>query len=95
MEMSFRWYGHEDPVTLKNIRQIPGMKGIVTAVYDIPVGQPWPLERIEKLKADVEAEGLYISVIESVPVHESIKLGRPDRDQYISAYKETLTNLSV
>lgn len=45
------------------------------------------IERIEKLKADVEAEGLYISVIESVPVHESIKLGRPDRDQYISAYK--------
>ena len=49
MEMSFRWYGHEDPVTLKNIRQIPGMKGIVTAVYDIPVGQSWPLERIEKI----------------------------------------------
>ncbi len=93
MEMSFRWYGHDDPVTLKNIRQIPGMKGIVTAVYDIPVGQSWPLERIEKLKADVEAEGLHISVIESVPVHEDIKLGKPSRDKYIEAYKETLVNL--
>ena len=81
MEMSFRWYGHDDPVTLKNIRQIPGMKGIVTAVYDIPVGQSWPLERIEKLKADVEAEGLHISVIESVPVHEDIKLGKPSSRQ--------------
>ena len=93
MEMSFRWYGHEDPVTLANIRQIPGMEGIVTAIYDIPVGEPWPLDRIKKLQADVEEHGMYINVIESVPVHESIKIGRPDRDKYIAAYKETLTNL--
>ena len=93
MEMSFRWYGHDDPVTLANIRQIPGMKGIVTAIYDIPVGEVWPLERIKKLQADVEEHGMYVNVIESVPVHESIKIGRPDRDKYIAAYKETLKNL--
>ncbi|WP_373797166.1 mannonate dehydratase, partial [Jeotgalibaca porci] len=63
MEMSFRWYGHDDPVTLANIRQIPGMEGIVTAIYDIPVGEVWPLERIKKLQADVEEHGMYINVI--------------------------------
>ena len=93
MEMSFRWYGHDDPVTLANIRQIPGMEGIVTAIYDIPVGEVWPLDRIKKLQADVEEHGMYINVIESVPVHESIKIGRPDRDKYIENYKQTLINL--
>ena len=77
MEMTFRWYGHDDPVTLEYIRQIPAVKGIVSAVYDIPVGEVWPKERIEKLKHDVEAHELKLSVIESVPVHEDIKLGRP------------------
>ena len=93
MEMSFRWYGHDDPVTLKNIRQIPGMKGIVTAIYDVPVGEAWPMDKIEKLKADVEEHGMHISVIESVPVHEDIKLGKPTRDKYIENYKTTLRNL--
>ena len=93
MEMTFRWYGHDDPVTLEYIRQIPAVKGIVSAVYDIPVGEVWPKERIEKLKHDVEAQGLKLSVIESVPVHEDIKLGRPKRDYYIENYKQTLYNL--
>jgi len=93
MEMTFRWYGHDDPVTLEYIRQIPAVKGIVSAVYDIPVGEVWPKERIEKLKHDVEAHGLKLSVIESVPVHEDIKLGKPKRDYYIENYKQTLHNL--
>lgn len=93
MEMTFRWYGHDDPVTLENIRQIPGMRGIVTAIYDVPVGEAWPMEKIEQLKADVEKHGLHISVIESVPVHEDIKLGKPTRDKYIENYKTTLRNL--
>ena len=50
MEMTFRWYGKDDPVKLEYIKQIPGMKGIVTAIYDIPVGEVWPLERILELK---------------------------------------------
>ena len=46
MDMTFRWYGENDPVTLDHIRQIPQMSGVVTAIYDVPVGQVWPLERI-------------------------------------------------
>ncbi len=94
MEMTFRWYGHDDPVTLDKIRQIPGVTGIVSAIYDIPVGEVWPLERIMKLKNDIEAKGLNLSVIESVPVHEDIKTGDGDRDRYIENYCQTLRNLA-
>ena len=94
MEMNFRWYGQDDYVILQQIRIIPGMQeGIVTAVYDIPVGEVWSTKRIEQLKKDVEDAGLNISVIESVPVHEEIKQGKPNRDQLIENYKTTLTNL--
>ncbi|GAA0864821.1 mannonate dehydratase [Paraclostridium tenue] len=93
MEMTFRWYGKDDPVKIEYIRQIPGMKGIVTAIYDIPVGEVWPLEKILELKKTVEDNGLKLSVIESVPVHEDIKLGLPTRERYIENYKETLRNL--
>ena len=84
MEMTFRWYGEDDPVTLDKIRQIPGVTGIVSAIYDIPVGEVWPLDRILKLKDTIESKGLKLSVIESVPVHEDIKTGDGDRDRYIS-----------
>ncbi len=94
MQMTFRWYGEDDPVTLQKIKQIPGVTGIVSAIYDIPVGEVWPLERIQKLKSTIEAEGLSLSVIESVPVHEDIKTGDGDCDRYIENYCETLRNLS-
>ena len=94
MKMTFRWYGEDDTVTLEKIRQIPGMKGIVSAIYDIPVGEVWPLDRILKLKETVEKSGLELSVIESVPVHEDIKMGTGGRDRYIENYCETLRNLS-
>ena len=94
MQMTFRWYGEDDPVTLQKIKQIPGVTGIVSAIYDIPVGEVWPLERIQKLKSTIEAEGLSLSVIESVPVHEDIKTGDGDRDRYIENYCETLRNNS-
>ncbi len=93
--MTFRWYGEDDPVTLDKIRQIPGVTGIVSAIYDIPVGEVWPLERIIKLKETIEDKGLTLSVIESVPVHEDIKTGDGDRDRYIDNYCETLKNLSA
>ncbi|MGL6105506.1 mannonate dehydratase [Romboutsia sp.] len=93
MEMTFRWYGQDDPVKIEYIRQIPGMKGIVTAIYDIAVGEVWPLDKILNLKKSVEDHGLELSVIESVPVHEDIKLGLPTRERYIENYKETLRNL--
>ncbi len=94
MKMTFRWYGKDDPVTLEKIRQIPGVTGIVSAIYDIPVGEVWPLERILELKNEIEEAGLELSVIESVPVHEDIKTGDGDRDRYIENYCETLRNLS-
>ncbi|OXS53081.1 mannonate dehydratase [Cohnella sp. CIP 111063] len=93
MQMTFRWYGDDDPVKLWQIRQIPGVTGIVSAVYDVPVGEEWPLERILELKRKVEAAGLQLSLIESVPVHEHIKLGLPDRDRLIDNYGRTLRNL--
>ena len=95
MEMTFRWYGEDDPVTLENIRQIPTMRGIVSAIYDVPVGEVWPRERIKQLKETIEANGLKLSVIESVPVHEDIKLGRDTRDQLIDNYIETIRNLAA
>jgi mannonate dehydratase len=95
MKMTFRWYGQSDPVTLQYIRQIPGMTGVVSAIYDIPVGEVWPLEKIAELKATVNAHGLDLEVIESVPVHEDIKRGLPSRDRLIDNYGQTLRNLAA
>ncbi|QDI92881.1 mannonate dehydratase [Salicibibacter halophilus] len=94
MEMSFRWFGEDDPVTLDHIRQIPGMTGVVSAIYDIPAGEVWPYEKIIDLKSRIEAHGLKLNVIESVPVHEDIKMGLSSRDQWIENYKQTLRHLS-
>ena len=94
MEMTFRWYGEDDPVSLDNIRQITGVTGIVSAIYDVPVGEVWPKEKIFALKDRVEKAGLCLSVIESVPVHEDIKMGTGDRDRYIGNYCCTLRNLA-
>ena len=94
MKMTFRWYGEDDPVILEKIRQIPGMTGIVSAIYDIKVGEVWPYERVLELKNTVEKAGLELSVIESVPVHEDIKMGCGDRDRYIENYCQTLRNLA-
>lgn len=94
MKMTLRWYGTKfDSVTLKQIRQIPGVVGVITTLYDIPAGEPWPMDRIEAIKAEVEAAGLEISGIESVNVHDAIKIGTPDRDRYIKNYIDTLENL--
>ena len=93
--MSFRWFGDSDPVSLQYIRQIPGMHGIVSAIYDVPVGEVWPMERIQALKAKIESHGLAFDVIESVPVHEDIKLGKPGRDRLIANYQQTIRNLGA
>jgi mannonate dehydratase len=94
MKMTLRWYGSKfDSVTLKQIRQIPGVVGVITTLYDLPAGELWPLERIEAMKAEVEAAGLEVSGIESVNIHDSIKIGSPDRDKYIDNYIKTLENL--
>ncbi|MEQ7790175.1 mannonate dehydratase [Staphylococcus nepalensis] len=94
MELSFRWYGEDDPVTLNNIRQIPDMKHIVSAIYDIPVGEVWTKERIAALKQSIEDAGLQFEVVESLPVSEEIKLGTEKRDELIENYKTSLINLA-
>ncbi|MBQ9048877.1 MAG: mannonate dehydratase [Solobacterium sp.] len=94
MEMTMRWFGTGfDTVTLEQIRQVPGVTGVITTLYDTMPGDVWPQERIHALKKEVEAAGLRIAGIESVNVHEDIKLGRDTRDQYIANYIETLENL--
>lgn len=76
MKLSFRWYGADDPISLEYIRQIPGMRSIVSAVYDVAPGEVWPRESLARLKEDCEKNGLVFDVVESIPVHEDIKLGR-------------------
>ena len=93
MKMTFRWYGKNDCISLEKIRQIPGMTGVVTAVYDTPVGEVWSNESILELKRLCEENGLEMEVIESVPVHEDIKLGRETRDRYIENYCENVRRL--
>lgn len=94
MKMTFRWFGKDDPVKLEHIRQIPGMVGVVSSIYDISVGEAWPLGEIRTLKERVEDSGLGLEVIESIPVHEDIKLGKPARERYIDNYRTTLENLA-
>ena len=94
MEMTLRWYGSKfDTVTLEQIRQIPGVKGVITTLYDTQPGEVWSRERIKAMKDEVEAAGLHVSGIESVNVHDAIKTGVPEREQYIDNYIETLENL--
>ncbi len=94
MKMTFRWYGLDDSITLDKIRQIPNMSGVVTAVYSVPVGDVWPEEEILKIKNACHANGLEMEVIESVPVHEDIKLGRGEYLTYIENFKENIRRLS-
>ena len=93
MKLTFRWYGEKDCIPLNYIKQIQGMTGVVTAVYDVPVGEVWPEEKISRLKALTEQAGLAMEVIESVPVHEDIKLGKPTRAKLIANYAEHIRRL--
>ncbi len=94
MKMSMRWYGkNEDSVTLEQIRQVPGAPGIITALHHIPAGEKWELDEILARKKEVEDAGLELLGIESVNIHEDIKIGKPSRDQYIENYIYTLKNL--
>ena len=94
MEMTMRWYGSGyDTVTLKQIRQIRYVTGIITTLYDKLPGELWTREEIHALKEEVEAAGLHISGIESVNVHDDIKTGKGERDLYIDSYIQTLENL--
>ena len=94
MNMTFRWYGRgNDTVQLEQVKQIPGVKGIVWALHQKPVGEVWEKEEIKAEVDYIESFGFHAEVVESVNIHESIKLGNEDRDRYIENYKETIRNL--
>ncbi len=95
MKMTFRWYGESDPVKLEHIRQIPGMYGIVSAIYDVPVGEVWPLASLQALRDRIESCGLKFEVVESIPTHEDIKLGRPSRDRLIENFCQNVRNCAA
>ena len=93
MKMTFRYYGKSDPVTLTAISQIPTVRSIVSAIYDVPAGGVWSRESIAALKADAEAHGLAFEVVESVPVPEDIKLGNEKAAALIENYCENVRRL--
>ena len=91
MDMTLRWYGEgNDSVTLEQIRQIPGVIGVITALHDIPAGEAWTYEEVMKRKQEVEAKGLKLVGVESINVHEDIKIGLPTRDRLIEDYCKSL-----
>ena len=92
MERTWRWFGKNDKITLAMLKQI-GVQGIVTALHDVPNGEVWTREKIHDLKTYIESYGMRWSVVESLPVSESIKYAGPDRDQLIENYKVSLKNL--
>ena len=92
MEKTWRWFGKKDKITLSMLRQI-GVEGIVTALHDIPNGEIWTYEAVAEMRDYIAAAGLRWSVVESLPVSESIKYGGPDRDQLIENYIVSLANL--
>ena len=90
---SWRWFGEQDPVSLKNIK-MTGVKHLVSGLHHIPIGEIWSQEEISKHKQKIENVGLNWSVAESIPVHESIKYGSPERDIYISNYCQSIKNIA-
>ncbi len=95
MQMTIRWFGAgKDTVTLEQIKQIPGVAGVVPALHKLPAGEVWPLDMIMDMKKEIEAAGLTMECIESVNVHEDIKLGLPSAEKYIENYKVCIRNLA-
>ena len=94
MERTWRWFGKKDKITLAMLRQI-GVEGIVTALHDVPLGEVWTREKIRDLREYIESYGMRWSVVESLPVTETIKYGGPDRDQQIEIYKQSMRNLAA
>ena len=92
MERTWRWFGKKDKITLAMLKQI-GVEGIVTALHDVPLGEVWTREKIRDLREYIESYGMRWSVVESLPVVETIKYGGPDREEQIEVYKQSLRNL--
>lgn len=95
MQMTWRWYGEgNDKIKLSDIRQIPGIEGIVWALHDKMPGEIWHREEIAAVKKQLDEYGFNMDVVESVNVHDDIKIGLPSRDRYIENYIQTIRNLA-
>ena len=94
MERTWRWFGKNDKISLAMLKQI-GVEGIVTALHDVPLGEVWTREKIRDLREYIEQYGMRWSVVESLPVVETIKYGGPDRDHQIEVYKLSMRNLAA
>jgi len=95
MNMCFRWYGEgNDSIKLSDIKQIPGVEGIVWALHHKMPGEIWEVEEIAQVKRQLDEYGFNMDVVESVNVHDDIKIGLPTRDRYIENYKQCIRNLA-
>ena len=93
MKESWRWFGPQDLISLDQIKQA-GSTGVVSALHHIYGGQAWPVDEVLRRKAEIESAGLVWSVIESIPIHKSIKLRSGPQGQYIDAWKDTLAAIA-
>src|SRR5579872_6191714 len=93
MIQTWRWFGPRDPVTLQDVKQA-GATGVVTALHDFYRGEAWPLDEVLRRKQEIEAAGLVWSVVESIPVHESIKLRSGPYRKFIGAWKDSLAAIA-
>lgn len=95
MKWGFRWYGEGDSIPLQNVRQIPGINGVIGTLLNKLPGDIWEIAEIEELKQSIEKEELTLLGIESVAIHDAIKAGTEERDHYIDHYIQTIKNLSA
>src|SRR4051812_39601668 len=95
MDYKLLWDGEgNDNITVDHIRQIPGVMGIVWSLHEKVAGEVWEMERIQEVADQITAKGFSTAVVESVNVHDDIKIGLPTRDKYIDIYIDTIRKLS-
>jgi len=95
MQMTFRWFGQSDSIPLRHVRQIPAVVGVVSALYDVAPGEIWPAPDVDRLASTIDEAGLRFAVVESIPVHEDIKLGRPARERLIDNYCASVESVAA